>query len=48
MQPTGVADKIQKDQIKTRERGPSGMPAIAQLLTKRDIRNLVEYLATLK
>jgi quinoprotein glucose dehydrogenase len=48
MQPTGMADKIQKDQIKTRERGPSGMPAIAQLLTKREIRNLVEYLATLK
>lgn len=48
MQPTGVADKIPKDQIKTRERGPSGMPAMAQLLSKSDIRNLVEYLATLK
>lgn len=48
MQPTGVADKISKDQIKSRERGPSGMPAIAQLLSKSDIRNLVEYLATLK
>jgi quinoprotein glucose dehydrogenase len=38
--------KIQKSQIKTRERGISGMPEeFRQILTKQDLRDLVEFLA---
>ena len=48
MQPTGVPEKLQKKQIKSRERGPSGMPALAPILSKRDLRDLVEYLSSLK
>ena len=41
--------KIAKADIKTRNRGSSGMPeGLGQILSKRDIRDLVEYLATLK
>jgi quinoprotein glucose dehydrogenase len=48
MQPTGVLEKLQKAQIKSRERGPSGMPALAMILSKKDVRDLVEYLSSLK
>jgi len=48
MQPTGVPEKLKKAQVKSRERGPSGMPALAAVLTKKDLRDLVEYLASLK
>ena len=48
MQPTGVLEKLPKAQIKNRERGPSGMPALASILSKKDIRDLVEYLSSLK
>jgi quinoprotein glucose dehydrogenase len=48
MQPTGVPEKLQKGQIKSRERGPSGMPALAPILAKKDLRDLVEYLSSLK
>jgi quinoprotein glucose dehydrogenase len=48
MQPTGVLEKLSKAQIKSRERGPSGMPALAAILSKKDVRDLVEYLASLK
>ena len=41
--------KIAKAEIKTRARGSSGMPdGLGELLSKREIRDLVEYLATLK
>ena len=40
---------IPKSEIKTRERGPSAMPEnLHQSLSKQDMRNLVEYLASLK
>ncbi|MEO7297882.1 MAG: HEAT repeat domain-containing protein [Verrucomicrobiota bacterium] len=40
---------IAKENIKTRNRGMSGMPeGLAQILSKRDLRNLVEFLATVK
>ncbi len=48
MQPTGVPEKLQKGQIKSRERGPSGMPALAPILAKKDLRDLVEYLSSFK
>jgi quinoprotein glucose dehydrogenase len=41
--------KLKKADIKARDTAPSGMPPnMADLLTKRDIRDLVEYLASLK
>ncbi len=40
---------IKKSEIKTRERGLSGMPEeLRQVLTKQDLRNLVEFLAQSK
>lgn len=40
---------IRKSDIKSREKGGSGMPAeLRQVLTKRDLRHLVEYLSGLK
>jgi hypothetical protein len=39
--------KISKAEIKTRERGLSGMPEeLRQVLTKHEVRDLVEFLAT--
>ena len=41
--------KLKKEEIKTRERGPSAMPEeLRQVLSKREMRDLVEYLSTLK
>ena len=41
--------KIDKSQISTRTPGQSPMPAeLVTMLTKRDLRNLIEYLASLK
>jgi quinoprotein glucose dehydrogenase len=41
--------KLSKSEIKSRERGLSAMPEeLRQILTKHDLRNLVEYLAGLK
>jgi quinoprotein glucose dehydrogenase len=41
--------KLNKADIKRRERGLSAMPEEArQILSKRDIRDLVEFLATLR
>jgi ABC-type uncharacterized transport system ATPase subunit len=41
--------KIKKTEIQTRERGLSGMPEeIRQVLTKAELRDVVEFLATLK
>jgi quinoprotein glucose dehydrogenase len=48
MQPTGTLEKVQKALIKSRERGPSGMPPLAAILSKKDLRDLVEYLSGLK
>ena len=40
---------LKKSDIKTREMAPSGMPPnMADMLTKREIRDLVEYVASLK
>ena len=40
---------VAKSDIKTRENAPSGMlPNLGELLTKREIRDIVEYLASLK
>ena len=41
--------KLKKPDIQTRERGPSAMPEeLRQILTKQEMRHLVEYLANLK
>jgi quinoprotein glucose dehydrogenase len=48
MPPTGILEKLPKTQIKSRESGPSGMPPLAAVLSKREIRDLVEYLSSLK
>jgi quinoprotein glucose dehydrogenase len=39
---------IEKSRIKTRENLPSSMPAMGTVLSKREIRDVVEYLTTLK
>jgi quinoprotein glucose dehydrogenase len=46
MPPTGKLEKIPKNRIKSREKGPSGMPALSALLSKRELRDLVEFLAS--
>lgn len=49
MTPKGAVITIAKDDIDDRAKGLSGMPAdIAKNLTRREIRDLVEYLSTLK
>ncbi len=40
--------KIAKSRIKTRTNYPSAMPPMGELLTKQDIRNLVEFVSGLK
>ena len=40
--------KIMKTEIATRVNGPSAMPPMGALLTRREIRDVVEYLSTLK
>ena len=48
-QPGGVIAKVKKSDIASRRTGLSGMPeGFGQLLSKRDLRDLVEYLATVK
>ncbi len=46
----GVEDKkvIAKSDIKTRETAPSSMPPMGELVTKSELRDLVEYLNLLK
>ncbi len=47
--PGAASVTLKKSEIKTREVAPSGMPPnMADVLTKREIRDLVEYLASLK
>ena len=46
--PGGNVEKLSKAKIKSREFGPSGMPPLAAVLSKRELRDLVEYLASLK
>jgi quinoprotein glucose dehydrogenase len=47
--PDGVPLTIKKADIKSREAGVSAMPeGFGQILSKRDLRNLVEFLATLR
>ena len=41
--------KLKKSEIKSRNRGLSAMPEeMDKILTKQDLRNLVEFLSTLK
>jgi putative heme-binding domain-containing protein len=41
--------RVKKSEIKSRERALSGMPEeFRQILTKHDLRNLIEFLATSK
>jgi hypothetical protein len=41
--------KVKKADVKAREKGLSGMPAgIADILPKQDIRDVIEFLMTLK
>ena len=47
--PEGAATTLDKAEIKSREPGASGMPdGFGQILSKRELRNLVEFLASLK
>jgi quinoprotein glucose dehydrogenase len=46
MPPTGKLEKIPKARIKSRDKGPSGMPPLAAVLSKRELRDLIEFLAT--
>ncbi|TWT40732.1 HEAT repeat protein [Thalassoglobus neptunius] len=49
MQPMGEIVVIEKDDIDAQTKGQSGMPAdMAKQLTKSEIRDLIEYLSTLK
>ena len=41
--------KVKKSEVQARENAPSGMtPGLGDLLTKREIRDVLEYLASLK
>jgi quinoprotein glucose dehydrogenase len=45
----GTFGKISKEQIQTRQRGLSAMPeGLAQMMSKQDLRDMVEFLAGLK
>jgi quinoprotein glucose dehydrogenase len=47
--PENATQQVAKAQVKARERGASGMPeGFGDILTKRELRDLVEYLSTLK
>lgn len=46
--PSGAPVKLKKAEVQKRESGPSGMPPLSAVLTRREIRDLVEYLASLK
>ena len=48
MPPGGAVETLPKARIKSREFGPSGMPPLAAVLSKRELRDLVEYLSSLK
>ena len=49
MTPEGTILVVPVDQIDTRSRGPSAMPAdLMKQLSRRDLRDLVEFLSTLK
>jgi quinoprotein glucose dehydrogenase len=46
--PGGALETLPKARIKSREFGPSGMPPLAAVLSKRELRDLIEYLSSLK
>ena len=47
--PDGAPVTVDKADIKSRQPGVSGMPeGFGQILSKRDLRNLVEFLATMR
>jgi quinoprotein glucose dehydrogenase len=47
--PDSVPEKVQKADIKSRDNAPSGMPpGLGDLLSKRDLRDILEYVSTLK
>ena len=47
--PGAPAQTVKKADIKQRDNAPSGMlPNLGDLLTKRELRDIVEYVASLK
>jgi quinoprotein glucose dehydrogenase len=46
--PGGSLDRIPKKEILSRTKGPSGMPPLGAVLSRRDLRDLVAFLASLK
>jgi putative heme-binding domain-containing protein len=40
--------RIKVSRVKSRENMPSGMPPMGSLMSKREIRDMVEYLSSLK
>jgi quinoprotein glucose dehydrogenase len=48
MPPTGTAEKLKKSEIAAREKGMSAMPPLGAVLSKRDLRDVVEFMAGLK
>jgi hypothetical protein len=46
---TSPRDVVKPSDVKSRERGACGMPdGFGDILTKRELRDLVEYLASLR
>jgi mono/diheme cytochrome c family protein len=47
--PGAPALTMKKSEVQARENAPSGMPAgMGDLLTRREIRDIIEYLASLR
>jgi len=47
--PDAPAETVKKADIRTRENAPSGMPpGLGDMLSKRDLRDIVEYLTGLR
>ena len=47
--PEGGLVTIKKGDIKTKQKGPSGMPpGLQTVISKRELRDVIEYLASLK
>ena len=46
--PGAAAVQVAKADIAKQETAPSGMPPVGQMLSKREIRDIVEYVASLK
>ena len=49
LSPDGPLHTVKKSDIRTRERGGSGMPdGFGQILSHRDLRDLIAFLASLR